>query len=82
MMRLLVERHAVNGLAKLGNRKRRADEFNRIASALLEFLHLPLQLEFSSARSAIRIRRSALNGFSMKSNAPRLMALTAVSMLP
>jgi hypothetical protein len=39
-------------------------------------------LEFSSARSAIRISRSALNGFSMKSKAPRLMAETAVSMLP
>ncbi len=37
---------------------------------------------FSSARSIVTSRRSALNGFSMKSKAPRLMALTAVSMLP
>src|SRR5688500_17960980 len=37
---------------------------------------------FSSARSRVTSRRSALNGFSMKSKAPRLMALTAVSMLP
>src|SRR5690606_22878784 len=39
-------------------------------------------LEVSSARSAMRISRSALNGFSMKSYAPRRMAETAVSMVP
>ena len=38
--------------------------------------------EASRARSAIRMRRSALNGFSMKSYAPLRMAETAVSILP
>ena len=38
--------------------------------------------DVSSARVATRISRSDLNGFSMKSYAPRLIAATAVSILP
>ena len=39
-------------------------------------------LVVSSARLTTRIRRSELNGFSIYSYAPRLMAATAVSILP
>src|SRR5665213_3376733 len=38
--------------------------------------------DVSSARVATRMRRSDLKGFSMKSYAPRLIAATAVSILP
>jgi len=58
-------RHLLDGLAQLVDRGRAANQ--RRGRELLERPHLPLEAEFSSARSATSTSRSALNGFSMKS---------------
>ncbi len=76
-------RDLLDRLAKLRNGDRRADQLDRhrrCGASARETSRF--SLEFSSARSAIRISRSALKGFSMKSKAPRLIAETAVSILP
>ena len=56
-----------DGLAQMVHHTGGANQLGGVSGAGFQILDLSLQGDASSARSATRIKRSALNGFSMKS---------------